>query len=469
MSQPTPFNRTADYSADELANVAGRSTLRTAALDAELDALQVTLSEVLANLAQLQTDEGNLQEGSVTQSSLSTELRVLLSTQGGTPRGLWVTGTVYALRDIVTQAGSTYLCAAPHTAEAEFATDQSAGRWLLLAAPPGTLTAAATAFTPAGGISASNVQAAIAELDTEKASKDANLSDLQSPSAALANLGGLPLSGGILTGELLGMRDPRSGLEMVTARSMLGALAGLQVSVSGTSLTVQPGVTCDDLGEMVMRLTSAMAKAINAGWAAGSTSGGVDSGSLLAANGTTHVFVIGNPSTGAVDVLLGSSLTPTMPAGFTRKRRIASLANGPNVAGLVSPYAFAQRGDLFVLEAPITFYSGTAQQSMALTDLVRFPQGLELEPILWGYLHTGTAGVHTVWVAHACQGLAAPSTAAKTGVARAGLAGQSCHWCLEGGVITNTSRQIGLEVLVTGGTLLNCTAAVRGWRDQRLV
>lgn len=44
------------------------------------------------------------------------------------PRGNWVTATAYAVRDLVIQSGTTYICTVAHTS-GTFATDLAAGRW----------------------------------------------------------------------------------------------------------------------------------------------------------------------------------------------------------------------------------------------------------------------------------------------------------------------------------------------------
>jgi hypothetical protein len=131
MAQPTPYTKTANFAQDETNAVGGRSTVRTAALDAELSALQVTTSQTLANLALIQRDDGQLADGTVKAHTLASDVRALFAASGGTPRGLWATATAYLLGDVVGQAGLTYLCAAAHTA-GTFATDLAAGRWLLI-------------------------------------------------------------------------------------------------------------------------------------------------------------------------------------------------------------------------------------------------------------------------------------------------------------------------------------------------
>lgn len=84
-----------------------------------------------------------------------------------TPKGLWLTLTPYVIGDIVEESGKSYVCAVAHTA-GTFATDHAAGKWVILG-QTSTIAASNVSFTPAGNIAATTVQAAIEELDGEKA------------------------------------------------------------------------------------------------------------------------------------------------------------------------------------------------------------------------------------------------------------------------------------------------------------
>lgn len=165
MTQPTPYTPTTDFSADEVANTGGRSTVRTAALDAELANIETTLDQTLANLSLNQRDDGEIRDQRVKLHTLATDVKALLSAGQGLPRGAWGTATAYALRDLVTQGGSTYICCTAHTSGV-FATDLAAVKWLLFSIP-GSSAASSISFTPTATISATNVQAAIEEVDTE--------------------------------------------------------------------------------------------------------------------------------------------------------------------------------------------------------------------------------------------------------------------------------------------------------------
>jgi len=161
--QPTPFAITADFSQDEADGVSGRSTVRTAALDALFSGVKLTFDETLANLALLQRDDGELLDGIVKTHTLSSDVLALISGSAFTVRGGWVTATAYAVGDIVLQSSIVYVCMEAHTS-GTFATDLAASKWGAITV---TVTATGVTFSPTSTLAATNVQAAIAELDSE--------------------------------------------------------------------------------------------------------------------------------------------------------------------------------------------------------------------------------------------------------------------------------------------------------------
>jgi hypothetical protein len=163
MSQPTRFVITVDFSDEEANSVAGRSTVRTAMLDALFSALKDTTDQICDNLALIQRDDGALLDQVVDISSLSSEVLALLSSTAWEVRGTWVTATAYAKGDVVLQGGIVYVCVEAHTS-GTFATDLAASKWGQVTA---NATAATTSFSPTATLSSITVQAAIAELDSE--------------------------------------------------------------------------------------------------------------------------------------------------------------------------------------------------------------------------------------------------------------------------------------------------------------
>ncbi len=163
MAQPVRFVITVDFSNEEANSVAGRSSLRTAALDGLFTAIQTTLDQILTNLALIQRDDGALLDGTVRIHTLSSEVRALLASTAWAVRGTWVTATEYEQGDVVVQSGVVYVCMEGHTSGA-FATDLAADKWGQVTA---NATAATTSFAPTDTLSAVSVQAAIAELDQD--------------------------------------------------------------------------------------------------------------------------------------------------------------------------------------------------------------------------------------------------------------------------------------------------------------
>lgn len=161
MSQPTPYVKTTDFSDDEQVNVGGRSTVRTDRVDAELEAIELTLSQILVNLSLLQRDDGKIRDAFVELYNLSTSCRAAIGVDIN-PRGLWSTARTYAVGDLVDQTGVSYLCAIAHTSGV-FATDYAAGRWQVFAA---AATAGGISFTPTAPMVSTNVQSAIDEVNT---------------------------------------------------------------------------------------------------------------------------------------------------------------------------------------------------------------------------------------------------------------------------------------------------------------
>lgn len=140
MPQPTPYVRQADFTT--LAALDPTAPLPGASVDAELNAILVTLQGCLASLLKLQRDDGALKNGLVTLDALSPS--VLTAIGAGTSwqgRGAWVTATAYAAKDIVVDGTRTYLAATAHVSSADIATDIAAGKWVLLFDTAGTVPA----------------------------------------------------------------------------------------------------------------------------------------------------------------------------------------------------------------------------------------------------------------------------------------------------------------------------------------
>lgn len=165
MTQPTQYTRSTEFAEEERNNTGGRSTVRTAQIDAELDAVGLTANETATNLGLIQRDDGEIRDAMVKLHTLAPDVLKIMALRTGSVRGAWLTATAYAVWDLVTQAGATYVCAVAHTA-GTFSTDLAAVKWVLIQ-NPGSVGASGIPFTPTATLAATDVQAAIEESDSE--------------------------------------------------------------------------------------------------------------------------------------------------------------------------------------------------------------------------------------------------------------------------------------------------------------
>jgi len=162
-------------------------------------------------------------------------------------------------------------------------------------------------------------------------------------------------------------------------------------------INISVGRRCNGDGSANMVLASAMTKRIDAAWTAGTNQGGLDTGTV-AAGTWYHVFLIKNTTSGAVDVLMSASLSPTMPTGYTKKRRLGSILTD----GSADILAFTQFNDTFLLSVPVVgsdfAVSGTAESRIVAT-----PLGVRCSPILNASVNS-TASTGVIHVYSPAQG-----------------------------------------------------------------
>lgn len=128
-------------------------------------------------------------------------------------------------------------------------------------------------------------------------------------------------------------------------------LDGLTASyASSTTIGVSTGFANDDTGTIQapnIALTAATTKSVFTAFAVGTGNGASDG--TVATTGWNYLWVIGGASV-ATDILASASATaPTLPAGFTAKRRIAAF-----YASSSAVLQFVQRGGMFYFTAQLT-------------------------------------------------------------------------------------------------------------------
>lgn len=130
MPQPTAYDRQFDFTQHEAESPSEPAP--GVSLDAEYNAIRLTLQGVLANLVKIQRDDGALKNELVTLDSLAPAVLLVLGAGSAwAVRAAWQTGTAYVPSDVVSEGTATYVCGEAHTAAALFATDAAVpGRWV---------------------------------------------------------------------------------------------------------------------------------------------------------------------------------------------------------------------------------------------------------------------------------------------------------------------------------------------------
>lgn len=275
----------------------------------------------------------------------------------------------------------------------------------------------------------------------------------------------LPTAGGTVTGPLTvnGLATLNGGALGTTAApndnstklattayvntaGLRNFLAGLNLTwVNATTVTINPGVAQSDDNAALMPFPTAMSKTL-AAWSLGNNGGMLDTGTA----GTSqyyHIFLIQRPDTGATDILASLSLaSPTMPANYTRKRRIMAVITTATAGQM---YTFTQLGDEVMVNptAVGSFTVGTTAQ----TQGVWAPPGIRCPAhILVQALNPAVAahGVYTPGV-----------TAYYNMINPAGV-----YTYVEMWVVTDTNHSVNL-ISNTAGSTFNLY--VLGWRDDR--
>jgi len=244
---------------------------------------------------------------------------------------------------------------------------------------------------------------------------------------------------------------------IAAARIPTGHIDGLALSAAGSTATfgVTAGIAADSTGTQLMTLGSAFTKTM-ASWAAGTGNGALDTGSV--ANSTTyHIFLIQNPTTGAVDILASTSASsPTMPSGYTLKRHIMSMKTNGSAQW---PKGY-QYGDIFMLDTMPADYNAAPPTSAGNITL-SVPTGIKVEAIINGrYRYTVATNVLALW---------SPSQDDTAGYAD----GNVLAWiigtandniCYNVRKLTDTSGNIRQRGSANAGTHL---CVLQGWRHPR--
>jgi len=277
MSHAPNYTPTASFATDETNQVAGRSTVKTVSVDAELANISASINALNTNIKLLQRDDGKVKDMLVEPYMLSEQARALVST-GGVPRGDWVAATAYAVKDVVQHSGFAYICHTAHTSASAFdntlwigiSGDGSAAASAAAAAVSQTA-AAASATSAATSATTATTQASNAATSATAASGSAT-SAANSASAAATN------------------KTATDSNVTATANSATAAAA------SATSASGSASTAATKAGEASTSATNAAASATAAATSATNSANSATSASSSAATASTQA---GNASASA--------------------------------------------------------------------------------------------------------------------------------------------------------------------------
>lgn len=155
-----------------------------------------------------------------------------------------------------------------------------------------------------------------------------------------------------------------------------GYIGGLNLSTAGSSATfgVAAGAAADSTNSVTMVLSSAFTKTTSA-WSAGTGNGALDT-STIANNTWYHAFLIYNPTTKAVDVLISTSVSsPTFPSGYTALRRLGSMLTD----GSGNWVRFYQYDDEFIWDAMVNDANGQNPGTGSTLYPLHVPPGIKVD------------------------------------------------------------------------------------------
>lgn len=243
-------------------------------------------------------------------------------------------------------------------------------------------------------------------------------------------------------------------------QSLSGGLRGLLLANNATDaandIDIAVGAARDSSNVLDLALASGITKRLDATWAVGTGNGGLDSGTK-AANTGYHVYLIRRDSDGVVDALFSTSATnPTMPSGWTHRRRIGSFVT--DASGNIR--AFSQSGGWFKYKAPAEDVNVSGLNNPFLATLP-VPGGVKVEVELTAVTSLPAGGVGWVYIRDPDLGI--PSTASNNmgTFYRTGTLHGFTHRCQ-----TDSARHVYLADMSSAATAIVYTQGYFDHRDE---
>lgn len=234
-----------------------------------------------------------------------------------------------------------------------------------------------------------------------------------------------------------------------------GLIWGLETSRNSVSVVdIAAGRCADDTNAVLLISTGTLSVDFGTTGA-----NGLDTGSL-ANNTWYHVFVMGHTD-GTIAGFGSTSLSPTLPTGYTWKRRVGSVKTN----GSAQIIHWTQRGDHFLWTTEVTDRSSTTLSSSWALVTLTVPLGVRTRPLLSGFLTQANAGVVYIELSDGDQA-STPTSRLYAGASF--FASDGCYWNTDQ-LFTDTSSRIYHRTYVGSSTPTLSTNSIRtrGWVDTR--
>lgn len=221
-------------------------------------------------------------------------------------------------------------------------------------------------------------------------------------------------------------------------------------------ISIATGTARDSTDAYTLTLAAALIKQLDAAWAAGTNAGGLDTGSI-GASAVYYVWLIRKDSDASIDALFSLSATaPTMPAGYTYKRRIGTVLTDA-ASKIIN---FIQKDDRFIYNQPI---QNRATASVANTNRNAYaasaPPGM-FAILLFDYSSGAVSTDVFAWFgssAHIDSAASSSNYDTKTYI-------QNDHGILRMEIILNSSSQFYARA---SSTSFAFGSVIHGWIDDR--
>ena len=362
------YTPTEDFSQDEAVNAAGRSTVLTAALDAELADASVSINTLNDNLKLMQRDDGELLDYIVKPRMFDSESRSMIG-GGWVPRGAWLPATSYKTRDMVEYNDYAYVCVIEHTSLDDFNDTRplwigvsSAADAAELLSQMVVLANETEIFRDQAVSSAASASADAIIVNNSKA--EAALSADQAASSAATALSYKNQTEGYKNSAANSATSAATSAASAATSAatfdpapfqlsagLPGYFSGFALSNSGTTaINIASGSAKDATNAADITLISTTTKQLQSSgaWSANTGGNGLFTGAR-AANTWYHVFAIKSAG-GLVDAGFDTSvIAANRPAAYQFYRRIGSIKT--DASGNIIP--FLNDGDMFSWVTPV--------------------------------------------------------------------------------------------------------------------